>query len=61
MSITPYYLSLMDLSNPQDPVAMQAIPCIEEITVKSTGVEDPLKKKGIRSYPDWYTDTLIEY
>jgi len=59
LSITPYYLSLMDLSNPQDPVAMQAIPCIEEITVKSTGVEDPLEEERdsvvpglVHRYPD---------
>ena len=59
LSITPYYLSLMDLNNPQDPVAMQAIPSIEEITVKSTGVEDPLEEERdsvvpglVHRYPD---------
>jgi lysine 2,3-aminomutase len=59
LSITPYYLSLMDLNNPQDPVAMQAIPSIKEITVKSTGVEDPLEEERdsvvpglVHRYPD---------
>jgi lysine 2,3-aminomutase len=59
LAITPYYLSLMDLNNPQDPVAMQAIPSIEEITVKTTGVEDPLEEKRdsvvpglVHRYPD---------
>ena len=59
LSITPYYLSLMDLNNPKDPIAMQAIPCIEEITVKSTGVEDPLEEERdsvvpglVHRYPD---------
>jgi len=59
LSITPYYLSLMDLNNPQDPVAMQAIPSIEEITVRYTGVEDPLEEERdsvvpglVHRYPD---------
>ena len=59
LAITPYYLSLMDLNNPHDPVAMQAIPSIEEITVKTTGVEDPLEEKRdsvvpglVHRYPD---------
>jgi len=59
LAITPYYLSLMDLNNPKDPVAMQAIPSIEEITVRTTGVEDPLEEKRdsvvpglVHRYPD---------
>ena len=59
MSITPYYLSLMDLNNPHDPVAMQAIPAIEEITFKTTGIEDPLEENRdsvvpglVHKYPD---------
>lgn len=59
LAITPYYLSLMVLNNPQDPVAMQAIPSIEEITVRYTGVEDPLEEERdsvvpglVHRYPD---------
>jgi lysine 2,3-aminomutase len=59
LAITPYYLSLMDLNDPHDPVAMQAIPAIEEITFKTTSVEDPLEEKRdsvvpglVHRYPD---------
>jgi lysine 2,3-aminomutase len=59
LSITPYYLSLMDLNNPEDPLAKQAIPSILEITVRTTGVEDPLEEKRdsvvpglVHRYPD---------
>jgi len=59
LSITPYYLSIMDLNDPHDPVAMQAIPSIEEITFKTTGVEDPLGEEKdsvvpglVHRYPD---------
>ncbi|MDD4873866.1 MAG: KamA family radical SAM protein [Dehalococcoidales bacterium] len=59
LSITPYYLSLMDINDPEDPLARQAIPSILEITVQTTGVEDPLEEKRdsvvpglIHRYPD---------
>lgn len=59
LAITPYYLSLMNFNDPDDPVAKQAIPCIEEITVKSVGVEDPLEENRdsvvpglVHKYPD---------
>ncbi|HCM16601.1 MAG TPA: lysine 2,3-aminomutase, partial [Candidatus Cloacimonas sp.] len=36
MAITPYYLSLIDHSNPNDPVRMQAIPRVYESELSSS-------------------------
>ncbi|MCM1565512.1 MAG: glutamate 2,3-aminomutase [Dehalobacter sp.] len=40
-AVSPYYLSLMDFSNPEDPILLQGIPKIEELFDKS-GEEDPM-------------------
>jgi len=42
MAITPYYLSVIDQNNPNDPVRMQAIPKILESKLVSTDMDDPL-------------------
>ncbi|ERJ12667.1 lysine 2,3-aminomutase [Haloplasma contractile] len=42
MSITPYYLTLMDPYNPNCPVRMQAIPTINELQEGKNDFEDPL-------------------
>ena len=59
LAITPYYLSLIDLDNPDDPVRKQAIPSIEEISMGDLGMEDPLEEKRdsvvpglVHRYPD---------
>jgi lysine 2,3-aminomutase len=59
LAITPYYLSLIDLDNPNDPVRKQAIPSIEEISMGEMGMEDPLEEKRdsvvpglVHRYPD---------
>ncbi len=59
LSITPYYLSLIDLNDPDDPIRKQAIPSILEITMGMMGREDPLDEKGdtvvpglVHRYPD---------
>ena len=59
LSITPYYLSLIDQSNPEDPIRKQSIPSPLEITMSSIGVEDPLDEHGdsvvpglVHRYPD---------
>ncbi|MEN3045907.1 MAG: KamA family radical SAM protein [Candidatus Hydrothermales bacterium] len=56
--ISPYYLSLIDPDNPDDPIRKQAIPTILEIKDK-TGVRDPLEEEEdeaapglIHRYPD---------
>ncbi len=57
--VTPYYLSLIDPADPDDPVRKQAVPCFEEITMADMGEEDPLEEKRdsvvpglVHRYPD---------
>jgi lysine 2,3-aminomutase len=59
LSVTPYYLSLIDPNDPDDPIRKQAIPSILEITMGMVGREDPLDEKGdsvvpglVHRYPD---------
>jgi lysine 2,3-aminomutase len=59
LSVTPYYLSLINVYDPEDPVKKQAIPSIEEITLGSLGFEDPLGERRdsvvpglVHRYPD---------
>lgn len=42
MAITPYYLSLIDLDNPNDPIRKQAIPSIKELDFAEYEDADPL-------------------
>lgn len=58
-SITPYYLSLIDPDDPNDPVRKQAIPSFQEIALSDKGFEDPLAEKRhsvvtglVHRYPD---------
>jgi lysine 2,3-aminomutase len=58
-AVTPYYLSLIDIEDPQDPVRKQAIPCFQEIAMADMGSEDPLEEKRdsvvpglVHRYPD---------
>ncbi|MEJ2740057.1 MAG: KamA family radical SAM protein [Dehalococcoidia bacterium] len=44
-AVTPYYLSLIDTNDPEDPVRKQSIPSILEITMGMMGCEDPLEEK----------------
>jgi lysine 2,3-aminomutase len=59
LSITPYYLCLIDPSDPGDPIRRQAIPAFEEIALAEMGVEDPLGEAEdspvpglVHRYPD---------
>ncbi len=59
LSITPYYLSLIDADNPGDPIRKQAVPCFQEIALSGFGTEDPLEEKRdsvvpglVHRYPD---------
>src|SRR4030043_90126 len=45
LSITPYYLSLINVYDPDDPIRKQAIPSFEEVTLGNVGFEDPLGEK----------------
>lgn len=44
MAITPYYLSIIDPNNPNDPVRMQAVPKILESKLVTTDMTDPLSE-----------------
>ncbi len=44
MAITPYYLSLIDHENPNDPVRLQAIPRIQENSIAPSDLPDPLNE-----------------
>jgi len=59
LSVTPYYFSLIDWNNPDDPVRIQAVPSFKEIGLAGMGMEDPLDEKGhspvpglVHRYPD---------
>src|SRR4030043_2002356 len=59
LSVSPYYLSLLNIYDPDDPIRKQAIPSFEEITLGSMGFEDPLGEKRdsvvpglVHRYPD---------
>jgi lysine 2,3-aminomutase len=61
-AVTPYYLSLIDLENPDDPIRKQAIPCFDEIAMADMGEEDPLEEKRdsvvpglVHRYPTEYS------
>lgn len=58
-SVTPYYLSLIKPEDKNDPIRLQSIPCLEEITLAGMGQEDPLEEKRhsvvpglVHRYPD---------
>jgi lysine 2,3-aminomutase len=59
IAITPYYLSLINIDNPDDPIRKQAIPTFEEVVFAGMGSEDPLEEKResvvpglVHRYPD---------
>ncbi|MDP8231478.1 MAG: lysine 2,3-aminomutase, partial [Candidatus Zophobacter franzmannii] len=59
MAITPYYLSLINHDDPNDPIRMQAIPAVMESFLSQNDMADPLHEdvdspaKGLtHRYPD---------
>ncbi|MBN2372938.1 KamA family radical SAM protein [bacterium] len=46
MAITPYYLSLMNLDDPDDPLLKQALPSTQEMLSEATSFEDPLNEEA---------------
>lgn len=51
MAITPHYLSLIDHSNPHDPVRLQAIPRIAESRIDVSDMADPLHEDADAPIP----------
>jgi len=54
MAITPYYLCLMDPSDPTDPIRKQAIPSFDELGLAGIGCDDPLGEEE-----GWVTSGLV--
>jgi len=59
LSVTPYYLSLINPDDPEDPIRKQAVPSVLEMTMSTMGLEDPLAEKEdsvvpglVHRYPD---------
>jgi len=59
LSITPYYLSLMRSNDSLDPIRMQALPSVEELSKSCVSMEDPLAEEEhsvvpglVHRYPD---------
>lgn len=46
MAITPYYLSQIDIDDPNCPIGLQAIPQIRETEVAESDLEDPLHEEA---------------
>lgn len=51
MSITPYYLSLIDIQDPQDPIRKQAITTASELIRSDADLTDPLHEDGDSPVP----------
>jgi lysine 2,3-aminomutase len=51
MAITPYYLSLINPSDPNCPIRKQAIPTCNELVIKSADLVDPLHEDGDSPVP----------
>jgi lysine 2,3-aminomutase len=49
--ITPYYLSLIDPNDPNDPLFRQVVPITEEYLFRAVGDEDPLGEEAFSPVP----------
>jgi len=52
MAVTPYYLSLIDLDDPDDPVRKQSIPTAMELHTAKSDLLDPLHEEGDSPVPN---------
>ena len=59
LAITPYYMSLMNPDDPNDPIRRQSFPATEELSMACVGMEDPLAEEEhsvvpglVHRYPD---------
>jgi lysine 2,3-aminomutase len=51
MGITPYYLSLIDADDPDDPLLRQVVPLADEYYFRAVGEEDPLGEEKFSPVP----------
>lgn len=51
MAVTPYYLSLIDPNDPNDPIRKQAIPTAEELYIAPSDEKDPLHEDADSPVP----------
>jgi len=51
LSVTPYYLSLINPADPQDPVRLQCVPSSLETCLSLDGYDDPLDEIGDSAVP----------
>lgn len=51
MAITPYYLSLIDLDDPDDPIRKQCIPTEKELHIADADLADPLHEDSDSPVP----------
>jgi lysine 2,3-aminomutase len=51
-SVTPYYLSLIDMSNEKDPVRLQCLPDFRELDYLPESSDDPLEEERDMVVPD---------
>jgi lysine 2,3-aminomutase len=51
MGITPYYLSLIDPTDPNDPILRQVVPVNDELIYRAVGEEDPLGEEQFSPVP----------
>jgi len=51
MGISPYYFSLIDAADPNDPIMRQAVPLHDEFIYRNVGEEDPLHEEELSPVP----------
>lgn len=68
MKITPYYLKLIDFSNPKDPLRLMAVPSRKELNVKKGELADPigdtnedLNNQPVQAITHRYPDRVLLY
>jgi lysine 2,3-aminomutase len=68
MKVTPYYLSLVDWKNPEDPILRQCIPSSKELEVQDYEIEDPigdtneeLSQKSMNGLTHRYKERVVIY
>lgn len=64
MAVTPYYFSLIDPQNADDPIRRQCIPVLDELRIADDELEDPLAEEAHMPVPGLthrYSDRALLY